>query len=63
MGGNLIQLPATVGDLYAHESAIDCDRYIRWPHAGGELRVTLLKLLWDAVGLEFASRHLQNEMF
>jgi 4-hydroxyphenylacetate 3-monooxygenase len=26
-------------------------------------RVKLLKLAWDAVGSEFASRHLQYEMF
>jgi 4-hydroxyphenylacetate 3-monooxygenase len=63
MGGSLIQLPATVRDLHAPESAMDIDRYVRWPHAGGELRVKLLKLLWDAVGSEFASRHLQYEMF
>ena len=42
---------------------MDIERYVRWPHAGGELRVKLLKLLWDAVGSEFASRHLQYEMF
>jgi 4-hydroxyphenylacetate 3-monooxygenase len=63
MGGSLIQLPATVRDLHAPESAMDIERYVRWPHAGGELRVKLLKLLWDAVGSEFASRHLQYEMF
>ena len=63
MGGSLIQLPATVRELDAVESAADIERYVRWPRAGGELRVKLLKLLWDAVGSEFASRHLQYEMF
>ena len=29
----------------------------------GQDRVKLLKLTWDAVGSEFASRHLQYEMF
>jgi 4-hydroxyphenylacetate 3-monooxygenase len=63
MGGGLIQLPATVHELDAPESAADIERYVRWPHADAELRVKLLKLLWDAVGSEFASRHLQYEMF
>jgi len=63
MGGSLIQLPATVRELTAPESAADIERYVRWPRAAGELRVKLLKLLWDAIGSEFASRHLQYEMF
>jgi len=63
MGGSLIQLPATVGELRAPASMADIDRYVRWPKAGGAERVKLLKLLWDAIGSEFASRHLQYEMF
>jgi 4-hydroxyphenylacetate 3-monooxygenase len=63
MGGSLIQLPASLGELAAPESKVDIERYVRWPHANGELRVKLLKLLWDAIGSEFASRHLQYEMF
>ncbi len=63
LGGSLIQLPATVDDLRAPASAADVERYVRWPHAGAAMRVKLLKLLWDAVGSEFASRHLQYEMF
>ncbi len=63
LGGSLIQLPATVDDLRAPASAADVERYVRWPHAGARMRVKLLKLLWDAVGSEFASRHLQYEMF
>jgi 4-hydroxyphenylacetate 3-monooxygenase len=63
MGGSLIQLPATVGELQTPESAADIERYVRWPHAGGRERVKLLKLLWDALGSEFGSRHLQYEMF
>ena len=41
----------------------DIERYLRWPQAGGRERVKLLKLLWDALGSEFGSRHLQYEMF
>ena len=63
MGGSVIQLPATVGELRAAASAADIDRYVRWPKANGRERVKLLKLLWDALGSEFASRHLQYEMF
>jgi 4-hydroxyphenylacetate 3-monooxygenase len=36
---------------------------VRWPGAKAGERVKLLKLLWDAVGSEFGSRHLQYEMF
>jgi 4-hydroxyphenylacetate 3-monooxygenase len=63
MGGSLIQLPATVEELRAPGSAADIERYVRWPKAGGRERVKLLKLLWDALGSEFGSRHLQYEMF
>jgi 4-hydroxyphenylacetate 3-monooxygenase len=63
MGGSLIQLPAAHGDLRAGGSAADIARYVRWPKASGRERVKLLKLLWDALGSEFGSRHLQYEMF
>jgi 4-hydroxyphenylacetate 3-monooxygenase len=63
MGGALIQLPATVGELRAPDSAADIERYVRWPKAGAAERVKVLKLLWDAIGSEFGSRHLQYEMF
>jgi 4-hydroxyphenylacetate 3-monooxygenase len=63
LGGSLIQLPATVNDLRGPASAADVERYVRWPHAGAVERIKLLKLLWDAAGSEFASRHLQYEMF
>jgi len=63
MGGSLIQLPATVSELRTPGSAADIERYVRWPNAGSHDRVKLLKLLWDALGSEFGSRHLQYEMF
>lgn len=63
MGGSVIQLPATVDELRARDSAADMQRYLRWPKAGGPERIKLLKLLWDALGSEFGSRHLQYEMF
>lgn len=63
LGGSLIQLPATVGELQNATSAADMERYVRWPKASGEERIKILKLLWDAIGSEFGSRHLQYEMF
>jgi 4-hydroxyphenylacetate 3-monooxygenase len=63
MGGSVIQLPATAAELRTSPSAVDIDRYVRWPKAAGRERVKLLKLLWDVVGSEFGSRHLQYEMF
>jgi 4-hydroxyphenylacetate 3-monooxygenase len=63
MGGSVIQLPGSVSDFNSPESAADIERYVRWPKAGGRERVKLLKLMWDALGSEFASRHLQYEMF
>jgi 4-hydroxyphenylacetate 3-monooxygenase len=52
-----------VGDLHASGSAADIERYMRWPHARAHERIKMLKLLWDALGSEFGSRHLQYEMF
>jgi len=63
MGGSLIQLPSSVSELRAPEATADMERYVRWPKASGQERIKLLKLLWDAVGSEFGSRHLQYEMF
>ena len=63
MGGSVIQLPGTVAELVSADSAADIERYVCWPKASGRERVKLLKLLWDALGSEFASRHLQYEMF
>lgn len=62
-GGGLIQLPSSVAD-YAHpEISEDLQRYVRSPGTSSKERVKLLKLVWDAVGSEFASRHHQYEMF
>ena len=63
LGGSVIQLPATVEELRSPESRADIERYVQWPKASGRERVKLLKLIWDALGSEFGSRHLQYEMF
>jgi len=62
-GGGLIQLPSSVDDLRSAEIGPVLERYIQSPGVSSEERVKLLKLAWDMVGSEFASRHLQYEMF
>lgn len=62
-GGGLIQLPSSVEDLRSPEVAPVLERYIQSPGVPAQDRVKLLKLAWDMVGSEFASRHLQYEMF
>ena len=56
-------LPSSVRDF----ADPDLARIIRSaqvsPAMSGMERVKLLKLVWDAVGSEFASRHLQYESF
>ncbi|GAA3348240.1 4-hydroxyphenylacetate 3-hydroxylase N-terminal domain-containing protein [Amorphoplanes nipponensis] len=62
-GGGVLQLPAGVGDMLAPATRRDIDRYVQSPGVSAEERVKLFKLVWDAVGSEFAGRHHQYEMF
>ncbi len=62
-GGSLLMLPSSVGDFANPETAAVIASTQVSPARSGEERVKLLKLAWDAVGSEFASRHLQYEMF
>ncbi len=62
-GGGVIQLPSHVADFVAPESGDDLRRYVQSPSHTAEERVKLLKLVWDAIGSEFASRHAQYEKF
>lgn len=62
-GGGLIQLPSSVKDFENPEISADIERYVQSPGTPARQRVALLKLLWDMVGSEFASRHHQYEMF
>ena len=62
-GGGLIQLPSSVEDLRSEEVAATLGTYIQSPGVPAHDRVKLLKLVWDLVGSEFASRHVQYEMF
>ncbi len=62
-GGGLIQLPSSVEDFGNPDIAADLERYIQSPGFPAKDRVKLLKLAWDMIGSEFASRHQQYEMF
>ncbi|MFI6345942.1 4-hydroxyphenylacetate 3-hydroxylase family protein [Streptomyces sp. NPDC050560] len=62
-GGGVIQLPSAAADYADPEARADLERYVQSPGFPSEERVKLLKLVWDMVGSEFASRHQQYEMF
>jgi len=62
-GGGLIMLPASVADLENPETAADIARTQSSPATDATGRVKFFKLAWDAVGSEFASRHVQYEKF
>ena len=62
-GGALLMLPSSVADFDNPEIAGMIDLTQISPVMTGQARVKLLKMVWDAVGSEFASRHLQYEMF
>jgi len=58
VASGLIYLPSTAADFEQPELRPYLDKYVRGSNGIGALeRVKLLKLLWDAVGSEFASRH------
>jgi 4-hydroxyphenylacetate 3-monooxygenase len=55
---SLIYLPSSVKDFANPETRPVLDRYVRGSHGMDALeRVKTLKLLWDAIGSEFGSRH------
>ena len=62
-GGALMMLPSSAADFDNPDIARMISLTQVSPVMSGEDRVKLLKLTWDAVGSEFASRHLQYEMF
>jgi 4-hydroxyphenylacetate 3-monooxygenase len=62
-GGSLIMLPGSVADYHDPETARIIGLTQRSPAMPSDDRVKFLKAAWDAVGSEFASRHLQYEMF
>lgn len=64
-GGGLIMLPSSAADLVNPEvaSVLDNMQVSARADEGAYERMKFLKLAWDAVGSEFASRHIQYEMF
>jgi 4-hydroxyphenylacetate 3-monooxygenase len=62
-GGALITLPSSVKDFSDPELAALIGLTQQSPAANAEQKVKFYKLAWDALGSEFASRHLQYEMF
>lgn len=62
-GGALIMLPSSQADYDNPEIAPIIAKTQLSPVMSSEERVKFLKLAWDAVGSEFASRHVQYEMF
>ena len=62
-GGALIMLPSSEADYDDPELAAIMAKTQISPAMSSDERVKFLKLAWDAVGSEFASRHVQYEMF
>jgi 4-hydroxyphenylacetate 3-monooxygenase len=62
-GGALITLPSSVKDFSDPEIAGLIEKTQQSPAASAKEKVKFYKLAWDALGSEFASRHLQYEMF
>jgi 4-hydroxyphenylacetate 3-monooxygenase len=63
-GGALIMLPSSVEDMRNPElAAIAESVQVSADGRSAEDRIKLMKLVWDAVGSEFAGRHTQYEMF
>lgn len=62
-GGSLIMLPSSIKDMENPEIRAIIRKTQISPAMSADDRVQFLKLVWDAVGSEFASRHHQYEMF
>ena len=62
-GGGVIMLPSSAADFANPEIAALITRTQQSPAAGAAEKIAFYKLAWDATGSEFASRHLQYEMF
>lgn len=62
-GGGMIMLPSSAADYGNPEMARIIRTTQQSPMSTPDERVKFMKLAWDAVGSEFASRHLQYEMF
>lgn len=57
LGGSPLVIPSSFRDLTSDELRPLIDRYYRGSTGSAHDRIKLFKLLWDAVGSEFGSRH------
>jgi 4-hydroxyphenylacetate 3-monooxygenase len=62
-GGGVLMLPSAVSDFDSPEIRRMIERTQFSAIGAPRERVQFLKLVWDAIGSEFASRHLQYEIF
>jgi 4-hydroxyphenylacetate 3-monooxygenase len=62
-GGGVIMLPSSVEDFADPYIAGIIRKTQKSPARSPEERVKFFKLVWDAIGSEFGSRHTQYEMF
>jgi 4-hydroxyphenylacetate 3-monooxygenase len=62
-GAGVIGTPSSYLDLLSDETEPDLAHYLAESSEDLETRVKLFKLVWDAIGSEFAGRHHQYEMF
>lgn len=62
-GGGVIMLPSSERDFANPRTREHIGATQRSPVTDAYGRVKLMKLAWDAIGSEFASRHVQYEMF
>jgi 4-hydroxyphenylacetate 3-monooxygenase len=62
-GGGVIMLPSSIADFDDPALAAIIDKTQKSPVFSPQERVKFFKLAWDALGSEFASRHVQYEMF
>ena len=62
-GGGLIMQPSSVRDFANPELAALIEETQQSPAADARSKVKFYRLAWDVIGSEFASRHLQYELF
>ncbi|MDX6724600.1 MAG: 4-hydroxyphenylacetate 3-monooxygenase [Solirubrobacteraceae bacterium] len=62
-GAGVIGTPSSYRDLVSPQTEPDMSGFLAESHEDAEARTKLFKLVWDAVGSEFAGRHHQYEMF
>jgi 4-hydroxyphenylacetate 3-monooxygenase len=62
-GAAMITLPSSTKDFDSPHTAADVERYFRSADCDARSRVALMRLVWDFIGSEFASRSQQYEKF